>query len=142
LRDAFDHWLTASPQEANALLDWVIDRADERLKRRQEKEVNRKTAVRKLRLPGKLADCSQNAAAGAETVHRRGRLGRRLGQTGARPQDPGDPALARQDPQRRQRRPRQADGQPADRRPDPGARLRHAVEIPRRATCATSASSS
>ena len=66
LRDAFDHWLTASPQEANALLDWVIDRADERLKRRQEKEVNRKSAVRKLRLPGKLADCSQNAAAGAE----------------------------------------------------------------------------
>jgi topoisomerase-4 subunit B len=66
LRDAFDHWLTASPQEANALLDWVIDRADERLKRRQEKEVNRKTAVRKLRLPGKLADCSQNSAAGTE----------------------------------------------------------------------------
>ncbi|GAB4362221.1 MAG: DNA topoisomerase IV subunit B [Oricola sp.] len=66
LRDAFDHWLAASPQEANALLDWVIDRADERLKRRQEKEVNRKTAVRKLRLPGKLADCSQNSAAGAE----------------------------------------------------------------------------
>ncbi len=66
LRDAFDHWLTASPQEANALLDWVIDRADERLKRRQEKEVNRKSAVRKLRLPGKLADCSQNSAAGAE----------------------------------------------------------------------------
>ncbi|QKV17782.1 DNA topoisomerase IV subunit B [Oricola thermophila] len=66
LRDAFDHWLAASPQEANALLEWVIDRADERLKRRQEKEVNRKTAVRKLRLPGKLADCSQNSAAGAE----------------------------------------------------------------------------
>jgi topoisomerase-4 subunit B len=43
-----------------------VDRADERLKRRQEKEVNRKTAVRKLRLPGKLADCSQNSAAGAE----------------------------------------------------------------------------
>ena len=66
LRDAFDHWLADSPQEANALLDWVVDRADERLKRRQEKEVNRKSAVRKLRLPGKLADCSQNAAAGAE----------------------------------------------------------------------------
>ena len=66
LRDAFDHWLAASPQEANALLEWVVDRADERLKRRQEREVNRKTAVRKLRLPGKLADCSQNSAAGAE----------------------------------------------------------------------------
>ncbi|MCI5073900.1 DNA topoisomerase IV subunit B [Oricola sp.] len=66
MRDAFDHWLAASPQEANALLDWVVDRAEERLKRRQEREVNRKTAVRKLRLPGKLADCSQNSAAGAE----------------------------------------------------------------------------
>jgi topoisomerase-4 subunit B len=66
VRDAFDHWLAASPQEATALLDWVIDRADERVRRRQEKEVNRKSAVRKLRLPGKLADCSQNSAAGAE----------------------------------------------------------------------------
>ncbi len=66
IRDPFDHWLTASPQEATKLLEWVLDRADERLKRRQEKEVNRKSAVRKLRLPGKLADCSQNAAAGAE----------------------------------------------------------------------------
>jgi len=44
----------------------VIARADERVRRRQEKEVSRKTAVRKLRLPGKLADCTQNAAAGAE----------------------------------------------------------------------------
>jgi topoisomerase-4 subunit B len=66
LRDPFDHWLADSPQQANALLEWVIARADERLRRRQEKEVSRKTAVRKLRLPGKLADCSQNAAAGAE----------------------------------------------------------------------------
>nr|WP_306117848.1 MULTISPECIES: DNA topoisomerase IV subunit B [unclassified Roseitalea] len=66
LRDPFDHWLTASPQQANQLLDWVIERADERVRRRKEKEVSRKSAVRKLRLPGKLADCSQNAAAGAE----------------------------------------------------------------------------
>ena len=66
LRDPFDHWLADSPQEASKLLDWVIARADERVRRRQEKEVSRKTAVRKLRLPGKLADCSQNGAAGAE----------------------------------------------------------------------------
>ncbi|MEQ8400166.1 MAG: DNA topoisomerase IV subunit B [Roseitalea porphyridii] len=66
LRDPFDHWLTASPQQANRLLEWVVDRADERLRRRKEKEINRKSAVRKLRLPGKLADCSQNSAAGAE----------------------------------------------------------------------------
>lgn len=64
--DHFDHWLTAAPQQANKLLDWVIDRADERLRRRQEKDVARKTATRKLRLPGKLADCSQSAADGSE----------------------------------------------------------------------------
>lgn len=66
IRDPFDHWLTASPQEASRLLDWVVDRAEERLRRRQEKETVRKSATRKLRLPGKLADCTQNAAAGAE----------------------------------------------------------------------------
>ncbi|RWD12010.1 MAG: DNA topoisomerase IV subunit B [Mesorhizobium sp.] len=66
IRDLFDHWLADNPQEASKLLEWVIARADERVRRRQEKEVSRKSAVRKLRLPGKLADCTQNAAAGAE----------------------------------------------------------------------------
>jgi topoisomerase-4 subunit B len=66
IRDAFDHWLAAAPQQANRVLDWVIDRAEERLRRRQEKEVARKTATRKLRLPGKLADCTLAGAAGSE----------------------------------------------------------------------------
>ncbi|MEM0900345.1 MAG: toprim domain-containing protein, partial [Pseudomonadota bacterium] len=66
VRDPFDHWLTANPQQGNRLLEWVMERADERLKRRKEKEVSRKSAVRKLRLPGKLADCTQNSSDGAE----------------------------------------------------------------------------
>jgi topoisomerase-4 subunit B len=66
LRDHFEHYLTSAPADAGRLLEWVIDRADERLKRRREREVNRKSAVRKLRLPGKLSDCSQNAAEGTE----------------------------------------------------------------------------
>jgi topoisomerase-4 subunit B len=66
IRDPFDHWLADSPNEASKLLEWVIERAEERLRRRQEKDVARKSAVRKLRLPGKLADCSQNAAGGTE----------------------------------------------------------------------------
>ncbi|WP_186421224.1 DNA topoisomerase IV subunit B [Bosea sp. CS1GBMeth4] len=66
VRDAFDHWLAASPQQALRLLDWSVDRAEERLRRRLEKEVSRKTATRKLRLPGKLADCSSAGAAGSE----------------------------------------------------------------------------
>jgi topoisomerase-4 subunit B len=66
IRDAFDHWLAASPSQATKLLDWSVDRAEERLRRRAEKEVARKTAVRKLRLPGKLADCTAAGAAGSE----------------------------------------------------------------------------
>jgi topoisomerase IV subunit B len=66
VRDHFDHWLTGHPAQADKLLEWFIDRAEERIRRRQEKEVGRKTAVRKLRLPGKLADCSSSAAEGSE----------------------------------------------------------------------------
>ncbi len=66
VRDQFDHWLTNAPQQANQLLEWVVDRAEERLRRRKERDVSRKTAVRKLRLPGKLADCSQNAKGDTE----------------------------------------------------------------------------
>ncbi len=66
VRDNFDHWLTGHPAQANKLLGWIIERAEERVRRRQEKEVSRKTAVRKLRLPGKLADCSATQAEGSE----------------------------------------------------------------------------
>ncbi|NKB51214.1 MAG: DNA topoisomerase IV subunit B [Rhizobiaceae bacterium] len=66
IRDSFDHWLAASPAQSAKLLEWVVDRADERMRRRQEKEVNRKNATRKLRLPGKLADCSKSAKGGTE----------------------------------------------------------------------------
>jgi topoisomerase IV subunit B len=66
VRDNFDHWLTGHPAQADRLLDWIIDRAEERIRRRQEKEVGRKTAVRKLRLPGKLADCSATQHEGSE----------------------------------------------------------------------------
>jgi topoisomerase-4 subunit B len=66
LRDHFDHFLSEHPQEADALLGFVIDAAEERLKRRQEKEVSRKAATRKLRLPGKLADCTREGQNGTE----------------------------------------------------------------------------
>jgi len=66
LRDPFDHWLTAQPKSASALLEFVVERAEERLKRRKDKEVARASATRKLRLPGKLADCSDASSDGAE----------------------------------------------------------------------------
>jgi topoisomerase-4 subunit B len=66
VRDHFDHWLTGHPAQADRLLNFIIDRAEERIRRRQEKDVSRKTAVRKLRLPGKLADCSATQKEGSE----------------------------------------------------------------------------
>ena len=66
IKDPFDHWLAANPTQASKLLDFVIERADERLRRRQEKDIARKSAVRKLRLPGKLADCTNSASDGSE----------------------------------------------------------------------------
>ena len=66
IKDHFDHWLSGHPERARLLLERVIERADERLRRRQEKELKRKSATRKLRLPGKLIDCSASRADGTE----------------------------------------------------------------------------
>lgn len=66
IRDRFDHWLAASPREADKLLEWVITQSDDRLRKRREREVSRQSATRKLRLPGKLADCSSNSPLGTE----------------------------------------------------------------------------
>jgi topoisomerase-4 subunit B len=66
VKDQFDHWLAGHPLAATKLLDFVVEQADERLRRRQEKEISRKSAAKKLRLPGKLADCTNTAAQGSE----------------------------------------------------------------------------
>jgi topoisomerase-4 subunit B len=66
VKDQFDHWLAGNPAQASKLLDWVVEQADERIRRRQEKEISRKSAGRKHRLPGKLSDCTNTAAEGSE----------------------------------------------------------------------------
>ncbi|MHA1538775.1 MAG: DNA topoisomerase IV subunit B [Alphaproteobacteria bacterium] len=66
IRDHFDHYLSADPIAARALLERIIDRAEDRKRRRAEREMGRKSATRKLRLPGKLADCSRQTPAGTE----------------------------------------------------------------------------
>ena len=66
IKDQFDHWLAGNPANADKLLEWVVERAEERIRLRQEKETSRKTSGRKQRLPGKLADCSNTAVQGAE----------------------------------------------------------------------------
>ena len=66
VRDHFDNWLAADTKSAGAILDFLVLRAEERLRRRQEKETSRKTATQKLRLPGKLTDCSSKSREGTE----------------------------------------------------------------------------
>jgi topoisomerase-4 subunit B len=66
VRDHFDNWLAADTKSAGAILDFLVLRAEERLRRRQEKETQRKSATKKLRLPGKLTDCSSNSREGTE----------------------------------------------------------------------------
>jgi len=66
VRDHFDNWLAANTKAAGSILDFLVLRAEERLRRRAEKETARKTATKKLRLPGKLVDCSQSARDGTE----------------------------------------------------------------------------
>jgi topoisomerase-4 subunit B len=66
LRDHFDHWLAGDPANADNLLAFAIERAEDRLRRRAEKDTPRKTATRKLRLPGKLSDCARESADGTE----------------------------------------------------------------------------
>ena len=66
VKDHFDHWLSGHPERARTLLERVVARAEDRLRKRQERELNRKSATRKLRLPGKLADCARNRSEGTE----------------------------------------------------------------------------
>jgi topoisomerase IV subunit B len=66
LRDRFDHWLAADPASADNLLAFVIERAEERIRRKEAKDTPRKSATRRLRLPGKLTDCARENAAETE----------------------------------------------------------------------------
>ena len=66
VKDHFDHWLSGDPATTRLLLDHIAERAEERQRRRQQRELARKTPTRKLRLPGKLADCTRDSAAGTE----------------------------------------------------------------------------
>jgi topoisomerase-4 subunit B len=66
VKDHFDHWLSADPASARQLIERIAERTEERQRRRQQKELARKSPTRRLRLPGKLADCTREGAAGTE----------------------------------------------------------------------------
>ena len=66
LRDQFDHWLAADPSAADTLLAFAVERAEDRIRRKEQRDTPRKSATRKLRLPGKLTDCTREDASQTE----------------------------------------------------------------------------
>ena len=66
VKDHFDHWLSGDPTAAKALLDRIVERAEDRARKKQAKDLSRKSATKRLRLPGKLTDCTRSTAQGAE----------------------------------------------------------------------------
>jgi topoisomerase-4 subunit B len=92
VRDHFDNWLAANTKAAGSILDFLVLRAEERLRRRAEKETARKSATKKLRLPGQAGRLFPTGPRRDGALHRRGGLGGRLRQDGAGPQDAGAPA--------------------------------------------------
>ncbi len=66
IRDHFDHWLTGDAAQGQQLITYIIERVDQRLSRKKEKETSRKTITQRLRLPGKLADCTRSSQKGTE----------------------------------------------------------------------------
>ena len=111
-------FLEENPGEARRIITKAVDAARAREAARKARDLTRrKSALENSTLPGKLADCTVKRPARRRALHRRGRLRRRLGEAGARPQHPGGAAAARQDHQRREEPHRQGAGQ----RRDPGA---------------------
>lgn len=66
IKDHFEHWLSGDPETAGQILEMALSRADVRRRRKQDKDLDRKTATKKLRLPGKLSDCSRASSGGTE----------------------------------------------------------------------------
>ena len=120
VRDRFDHWLAADTRTAGAILDYLVLKAEERLRRRAEKETQPQDRGEEAAPARQARRLLGRHPRGLGALPRRGRLGRRLGQAGARPQDPGGAAAPRQDPERARRRLVEADAEPGARRPRAG----------------------
>ena len=143
VNEALGAFLEENPQTAKRIIDKCLTAARAREAARKARElVQRKGGLESFSLPGKLADCSERDPSPRRALHRRGRLGRWIGQAGSRPPLPGDPAAARQDPERRKGAAGQDPAEQRDPHADHGARHRRSAISSTSASCATTGSSS
>ena len=117
VRDRFDHWLAADTRTAGAILDYLVLKAEERARRRAEKETQPQDRGQEAAPARQARRLLRRHPRGLGALPRRGRLGGRLGQAGARPQDPGGAAAPRQDPERARGGVGEDDAEPGARRP-------------------------
>ncbi len=131
VRPALEQWLNENRSVAEAIVGRIILAARAReASRAAQQEVTRKSATsNRLTLPGKLSDCTRFRARRQRALRRRGRLGRRIGQAGARPHAAGDPAAARQGAEHRERVAQQGAREQGAVGPGDGARLRARQEL-------------
>ena len=130
--ERFGTYIEEHPAEARELVLRCITAQKARDAARSARELTRQKGPARIERAARQARrLFRPPPRAVRDLHRRGRFGRRHGEVGARPALPGDPAPARQDPQRGEGAPQPRAGKRRDQGDDHRVRLRHSRRLRR-----------